>query len=103
MKSNGLPFPLEQRVIDTSQNPGRRVLRDGYVEAIGSVMWFGEPFWRLTGASKQAVRTADWLQCEQLNNGVLRVQVADAPFTTGEGASGGLQDRLRSLLFPQSH
>lgn len=102
MKSNGLPFPLEQQIIDTSQNPGRRVLRDGYVEAVGSVMWLGEQFWPLTGARKQAVLAANWLQCEQLPNGVLRVQAADAPFTTAEGASGELQDRLRSLLFPQS-
>jgi len=102
MKSNGLPFPLEQQIIDTSQNPGRRVLRDGYVEAVGSVMWLGEPFWSLTGASKQAVLATDWLQCEPLPDGVLRVQAADAPFTTAEGAFGDLQDKLRSLLFPQT-
>lgn len=103
MKSNGLPFPLEQQIIDTSQNPGRRILRDGFVEAVGSVMWLGEQFWPLTGASKQTVLAAEWLECEQLANGVLRIQVADAPFRTAEGASGALQDRLRSLLFSHSH
>lgn len=102
MKSNGLPFPLEQQIIDTSQNPGRCVLRDGYVEAVGSVMWLGEQFWPLTGASKQTVLAANWLQCEAHANGVLRIQAAEAPFTTAEGASGDLQDRLRSLLFPHS-
>ncbi len=102
MKSNGLPIPLEQQVIDTSQNPGRRVLRDGYVEAVGAVMWLGEQFWPLTGASKQDVLAADWLQCEQFPQDVLRIQAADVPFTTAEGASGDLQDKLRSLLFPQS-
>ena len=102
MKSNGLPYPLEQQIIDTSGNPGRRVIRDGYVEVVGSVMWLGEEFWPLTGASKQAVLAADWLRCEQLPHGVLRVQAADAPFTAAEGASGDLQDRLRALLFPRS-
>lgn len=102
MKSNGLPFPLEQQIIDTSQNPGRRVLRDGYVEAVGSVMWLGDQFWPLTGASKQAVLAADWLQCEKISHGILRIQAAEMPFTTAEGASGELQDRLRSLLFPKS-
>jgi hypothetical protein len=102
MKSNGLPYPLEQRILDISKNPGRRVFRQGYVEAVGAVMWLGEQFWPLTGASRQEVLAADWLQCEQLPHGVLRVQAANAPFTTAEGASGVLQDRLRALLFPQS-
>lgn len=102
MKSNGLPYPLEQQIIDTSRNPGRRILRQGYVEAVGAVMWLGEQFWPLTGANKQEVLAADWLKCEERPRGVLRVQAADTPFTTAEGASGDLQDRLRSLLFPQS-
>ena len=103
MKSNGLPYPLDRQIIDTSHNPGRCRLRDGYVEAVGAAVWLGEQFWPLTGASKQAVLAADWLQCGQPANGVLRVQAADAPFTTAEGASGSWQDRLRSLLFPESH
>jgi len=102
MTSNGLPYPLEQRIIDISKNPGRRTFRQGYVEAVGSVMWLGDQFWSLTNARKQEVLAADWLQCEQLPHGVLRVQAATAPFTTAEGTSGVLQDRLRALLFPQS-
>jgi len=102
MKSNGLPCPLKQMLIDTSANPGRRVLRQGYVEAVGAVMWLGEQFWALTGARKKDVLCAKWLKCEEMPHGVVRVQAADEPFTTSEGSAGELQHRLRALLFPQS-
>lgn len=49
MKSNGLPFPLEQQIFDTSRNPGRFVHREGYIEAIGSPMWFSDKFWAMLG------------------------------------------------------
>jgi hypothetical protein len=49
MKSNGLPFPLEQQIFDTSRNPGRFVHRGEYVEAIGSPMWFSDKFWAMLG------------------------------------------------------
>jgi len=101
MKSNGLPYPLEQMIIDTSQNPGRRVMRVGYVEAVGYVMWFGEPFWKITGTSKQKVISQDWLKCEERPVGILRVQAAEQPFTSAEGEQGEIQRRLRELLFPR--
>lgn len=100
MKSNDLPYPLEQMIIDISQNPGRRVMRVGYVEAVGYVMWFGEPFWRITGTSKQKVISQDWLKCEDRPGGILRVQAAEQPFTSAEGEQGEIQRRLRQLLFP---
>lgn len=101
MKSNGLPYPLEQMIIDTSQNPGRRVMRVGYVEAVGYVMWFGEPFWKITGTSKQKVISQGWLKCEERPGGILRVQAAEQPFTSAEGEQGEIQRRLRELLFPR--
>ncbi|EGH14357.1 MULTISPECIES: hypothetical protein [Pseudomonas syringae group] len=52
MRSNGLPPPLDQMEIDTSGNPGRNVLRQGYVEAIGSTMWLGDLFWERVGADR---------------------------------------------------
>ena len=102
MRSNNLPAPLEQRIIDISQNPGRRVLRQAYVEAVGAIMWLGPGFWRLTGASKDDAHRQAWLQCEELSQGVLRLQVAASPFATADGKDGELQDRLRMLLFPKS-
>src|SRR5262245_41538571 len=45
--SNGLPYPVEQMIIDTSRNAGRRILRTGYIEVVGALMWLGAPFWSL--------------------------------------------------------
>ena len=100
MKSNGLPPPVNQMIIDTSKNAGRRVIRQGFVEAIGAAMWLGDPFWALTGARKDEVLQQDWLKCTELPGGVLLVQAADAPFATAEGAVGELQRKLRRLFFP---
>ena len=98
MKSNGLPFPLEQQVVDTSRNPGRRVLRQGYVEAIGHRMWLGpEYFARVPDADRDGVAAADWLQVTEIENGILEIIAADEPFT--DDTTADLQHRLRKLLF----
>ena len=55
MQSNGLPSPLDQVEIDISQNPGRRLVKKGYVEAVGAYMWFGEDFWKLVGKDRMHV------------------------------------------------
>jgi hypothetical protein len=49
MKSNGLPPPREQSIIDILDNPGRWSLHVGFIEAIGAVMWSGERFWQVRG------------------------------------------------------
>ncbi len=99
-KSNRLPFPLEGMIIDTSQNPGRRILKKSYIEAVGSVMWLGMPFWNITGANREVVAKATWLNLSHPFPGVIRIQSADDCFTTGYGQSGILQEKLRNLLFP---
>ena len=99
MKSNGLPYPLERQVVDTSRNPGRRVIRQGYVEAIGHRMWLGpEYFSRVPGADRDAIMNADWLQVTELDNGILEVVASDEPFT--DDSTADIQNRLRRLLFP---
>lgn len=95
---NGLPAPLNQMVIDTSGNPGRRLVRKGYVEAVGSTMWFSEKLLRRLKLSAEEVLSQDWLNAEQQGN-VIRIQVLDQPFTSAEGREGELQDRLREFLF----
>jgi hypothetical protein len=102
MRSNGLPPPLEQLVIDTSRNPGRRVLRHGFIEAVSALMWLGPSFWLATGAKKDTLRAQSWLRCDELPGGVVRIKAAEAPFTEGTGEPGRVQERLRSLLFPGS-
>jgi len=102
MRSNGLPRPFEQKVVDTSSNPGRWSFRDGWIEAVGAVMWLGEAFWPLTRADRHEVASRDGLRISNPIPSVTRIQSADRNFTTAEGGSGELQTRLRSLLFPES-
>ena len=101
MVSNGLPFPLEQQIIDISNNPGRWELKQGYIESVGSTMWLGEQFWNKTGADKATVLSADWLKTEEID-GVIKVKIADIPFDTADGRSGELQNKLRLLLYQNS-
>lgn len=100
MKSNGMPPPMEQMEIDTSMNPGRRIIRHGYVEAIGAAMWFGPRFWDITGASRSEVIAQNWLRCRELPVNVIEIRVPHHLFTSAEGSSGKLQNDLRMLLFP---
>ncbi len=98
MRSNGLPPPLEQQVIDISKNPGRRIPRRGYVEAVGSRMWLTDRFWALTSASKSQMLKADWIAIREFD-GVSELCVSSEPFHSDHGEDRVLQDRLRHLLF----
>ena len=98
-RSNGLPLPLEQTVIDISKNPGRRILRKGYVEAVGSPMWFGPGFWRLAGENRRRLIAEQWTKCTEDKNGLLRIQPSETPFSSSSDDSVGIQLRLRNLLF----
>jgi hypothetical protein len=102
MKSNGLPYPLEQKIIDISGNPGRWFLQTGYYEAVGALMWLGKPFWQLTGAYPEEVLNADWLQVSQPSPSVIRIKSAEEPFTSADEPNGTIQQRLRFLLYPKS-
>ncbi|MCB2156346.1 hypothetical protein KQI84_15845 [bacterium] len=99
MKSNGLPFPLEQRIIDTSNNPGRRVIRNGYVEAVGGTMWIGPMFMEKVGLSIDALREASWLNLEELPNGILKISTPYSVFDSDEGEQRRVQEDLRDILY----
>ena len=98
-RSNGLPFPLERTVIDISSNPGRRLLRDGYYEVVGAVMWLGETFWQLVGTERERVKNADWIHVSNPIPSVTKIEVSAECFSTSVGVNGELQNRVRSLLF----
>jgi hypothetical protein len=99
MKSNGLPHPLDQMIVDTSHNPGRRLLRDGYVEAIGHRMWLGPEFFRrVPGASREAVLSTGHVRVAEAPGGVVEVLAHDTPFV--DETTADLQCCLRQLLFP---
>jgi hypothetical protein len=96
MKSNGLPFPLDQQIVDISRNPGRRVLHEGFIEAIGSPMWLGNRFWNVTGANKNAV-ISEGVEIKEEND-VTIISIRE-PIT--ERARSAIQEALRRSLFPQ--
>lgn len=98
-RSNDLPPPLEQMIIDTSKNPGRRLLREGYIEAIGSVMWLGKLFWEITGKKKESILKENWLECVQVLPEVICLKAQESLFKTDNGRDREIQDRLRLLLF----
>jgi hypothetical protein len=97
MKSNGLPPPLEQMNIDTSRNPGRRVIRSGYVEAVGSCMWLSDEFWLRVGSDKKKFIDEFADKIEQMEEGVLKLKVSDMPFT--DTSTGVIQDKIRDILY----
>lgn len=97
MRSNGLPPPLEQMVIDISNNPGRRLLHVGYIEAVGSPMWFGSRFWELTGADKNLVLAESWVNGRELSGGLVRIEPSREPFSSIDSAA--MQEQLRNLLY----
>lgn len=97
LRSNELPPPLTQDIVDTSTNPGRRVLRDGYVEAIAHRMWLGGEFWRrVPGSDRTKVAGADWL-VQRSRGEFLEILAQAEPFSSVHSAD--IQDRLRRLLF----
>jgi hypothetical protein len=97
MKSNNLPPPLEQMIIDTSNNPGRRIIRMGYVEAVGSPIWLGRQFWERTGKDKNKVMETFAKESQLIEKDVLRIQVLDKPFT--DSSDVAIQNKLRETLY----
>jgi hypothetical protein len=100
MKSNELPYPLEQKIIDISQNPGRWRWRRGFVEIVASVLWVAEPFWRRSYANKERILNADWLKVTQPNALLTRIESYPEFFSSANGEQGNIQRRLRELLYP---
>jgi hypothetical protein len=98
MKSNGLPPPVDRMEIDISENPGRWVLRQGYVESVAAVMWIGELFWNRVGQDRRPyLRTADCINVSEVAPGVVKLEVEGPPFIAED--SSEIQDRVRALLY----
>jgi hypothetical protein len=97
-KSNGLPFPLTQEVVDISKNPGRWVLRNGYIEAVGAFMWVSKYLLQLVGVDEKKLMDIDCFAVEDLG-GVLKIAAYNQCFTAAVGAQAERQDLLREVLF----
>ncbi|MHA6825331.1 hypothetical protein ACQUJV_03835 [Ralstonia pseudosolanacearum] len=99
MKTNGLPPPLDRKEIDISKNPGRWLLKMGYVEAIGYIMWLSELFWARTGTHRNQLSSVNWLDVSELPKGVTFVKVLEAKFS--DERTKDRQDTMRGLLYGQ--
>lgn len=98
MKSNGLPYPLAQQIVDTAENPGRWLFHIGFIEAIGSTMWLNENFWNYVGQyKKQKLFNESWIRTEVLENGVVKLVAADECFM--DESTADKQNRLREILY----
>ncbi|SHJ96806.1 hypothetical protein SAMN02745181_2901 [Rubritalea squalenifaciens DSM 18772] len=97
MVSNGLPKPLSRNIIDISENPGRRVLKNGYIEAIGSPMWFTDEFWRLTGSQMSKVCSVAGVRCV-VEDGITVVSMLDG--RVDEASNESTLKNLRCALYP---
>lgn len=96
MRSNGLPYPLEKMVIDTSSNPARRDIKVGYVEAIGNPMWLGAQFWQYSSISKQCLIKELGEKAQEIN-GTVRIDMINGGFK--DETSVKEQKKLRDLLY----
>ena len=98
MKSNGWPPPLEEQIIDISNNPGRKLFKEGYVEGIGSTMWLGDGFWDIVGRQrKEDILAAPWAKTEALEDGILKIEVLPTCFV--DDSTADLQRKLRKTLY----
>jgi hypothetical protein len=97
LRSNGLPFPLEQQVIDTSKNPGRWAMRESYIEAIGSTMWLGRHFWRAVGKEPSSALDTAAFRVNYIGLDLVEVVAADQCFC--DQTTVDIQNKLRIALF----
>ncbi|WP_404478523.1 hypothetical protein [Novosphingobium sp. BL-52-GroH] len=96
--SNGLPAPLDQMIVDTSSNPGRWIMRDGYIEAVGSTMWLGEKFFECVGKEGNGTGLDDdVLSISSPKHGILKIENKSGPFINVESST--IQNYLRSALY----
>lgn len=100
LRSNGLPYPLEAIEVDTSKNPGRRVIRNGYIEAVGAIMWASTLLSKRTGVPLEQLAHSELAKTVEIGEGVLRLECSKRLFTSDSEASRQLQDAIRELVFP---
>lgn len=90
-------FDIDQ--VDTTGNPGRRVLQHGYVEAIGAAMWLGAEYQQFFPGVEQRLPD-DWIAAQ--NDTTIHIVSYPTFFTQPHGEQREVQDRLRAALFQTS-
>jgi hypothetical protein len=93
------PSLADFKIIDISFNPGRFEEKSEFIQAIGSTMWLGSPFWDFTETSIAQITSTPWLQVEQIGESIVKIIAQDKCFTSDVGEEKILQENLRALLF----
>jgi len=97
-RSNGLPPPLEQLEIDTSNNPGRVELRKGYIEAVGATMWLSKLLVSNLKSNVFGLRDSGLCKVTDLGQ-VFKIEVQVRCFKSSTGEEAEIQNELRRSLF----
>ncbi len=99
MKPNNLYPPNDMLIIDTSNNPGLRAIKMGYIEVVGSQMWLGDHFWSVAPKDKESViRDLSDVGVKVISqDGLLYINAAPEPFT--EESDVEFQKKLRAAIF----
>ena len=99
MKHNGKQPPLGRDEIDTSKNPGRRIIKEseGYIEAIGAKIWLGDEFWERVGTKKETIMETFSKELEVISDSLIKLTFQENLFT--ENSDKELQDKIRRVLF----
>lgn len=93
--SNNLPPPLTRDIVDVSNNPGRRVIKQGYVECVGLSMWLGKKFWeKVGGFDIKRLQDAGWHIRE--TSDIITIIQSEAFY---EDCAEPIQKLLRSALY----
>lgn len=85
-------------IVDTSRNPGRSVLRTGYIESVGSTMWLGSAFWQALNRAQPDWSAIPGLHVEPVADTVA-IRAFSEPFTSSEGEQGEIQVAMRRAIF----
>lgn len=96
-KPSGAPFPLEEVVIDCSQNAGRRLLRSGYVEFVANPFWISEAWRSRFGYSNEPLPGREWTVLDE--GDLTRLSCGANPFRSSSGDEAKRQDELRDYLY----
>lgn len=91
-----------EEYIDRSRNPGRSIVRSGYVETMGGIIWISKDLLTLTGGNLENVESFSLEGFD--SDGCIEIILDENLLAEAEGDEemARKQDELRAALFPQS-
>ncbi|PCJ16574.1 MAG: hypothetical protein COB02_15865 [Candidatus Cloacimonadota bacterium] len=86
---------LDYTFIDTSENPGRRIIKVGYIEAVSPIMWIGDYF-----LNKESIKTSILNSYQHLFfKNICQINLSNKWFKEKNMEDIKIQNNMRSLLF----